>query len=328
MRKRLQLVEDSYIGLFSKGFRYMVCLIIGFGSIGSRHASILKAMGCEVHFVTKRKTVEYPCYKSIEEALEKNTYDYIIVSNPTCDHGQTYSAFRKLNVQSKVLIEKPLFSYLPPRPTEKFQNIYVAYNFRFHPIIQKVKKFLEGKKLYSVQAYAGSYLPEWRPGTDYSKCYSAIKEKGGGVIRDLSHELDYINWFTGGWKRVSAIGGKFSNLDIDSDDIFALLIESEKCPVIDIQINYLDRKAQRTFNICLENHSVKADLIEGWLEMDGEIERYEIERNLSYTLMHESMLNNDLKDICSFEEGLDIVELIEAAEASVEKGMFIKKKQS
>ena len=33
--------------------------------------------------------------------------------------------------------------------------------------------------------------------SNYLKSYSASKSKGGGVLLDLSHEIDYINWLFG-----------------------------------------------------------------------------------------------------------------------------------
>ena len=40
----------------------------------------------------------------------------------------------------------------------------------------------------------------WRPKQDYHTSYSAYKNKGGGVLLDLSHELDYATWIFGSLK--------------------------------------------------------------------------------------------------------------------------------
>ena len=205
----------------------MNCLIIGYGSIGARHANILKEMWHSVHVVSKRDVKDFPCYKSIKEAVQNRDFDYVVISNETYNHYNSFIELNELGYSGKLLIEKPVFLEPRPTPQSDFENVFVAYNLRFHPVIQKLHEFLNGKEIYSIQVYVGQYLPDWRPGTDYTRSYSASKAQGGGVLRDLSHELDYINWIAGGWKRVAAIGGKFSDLQIDSDDVFVLLLEME-----------------------------------------------------------------------------------------------------
>ena len=303
----------------------MNCLIVGYGSIGVRHANILKEMGHSVHIVTKRDIKGFSCYRSIKEALQNKSFDYVIISNETYKHYKSFLELNELGYSGKLLIEKPVFLEPCSLPQSCYKNVFVAYNLRFHPIIQKLHEFLNGKEIYSIQGYVGQYLPDWRPGTDYTNCYSASKAQGGGVLRDLSHELDYINWIAGGWKRVAAIGGKFSDLQIDSDDVFGLLLEMEKCPVVSVQMNYLDRKVRREIIINMKDHSIKADLIHNILEIDGEVSEFKVERNLTYTMQHNAILNGDYSTACTLKQGMDVLNLIHAAESATEKRMWISK---
>ena len=301
----------------------MNCLIVGYGSIGKRHADILKEMGHSICVVSKRNVKDFSHYPTIKKALQNKDFDYVIISNETYKHFDSFIELRELGYSGKILIEKPVFAKIHALDETLLNNVFVAYNLRFHPVIQKLRMLLQGKQLYSIQAYSGQYLPDWRPGADYTNCYSASKVMGGGVLRDLSHELDYINWIAGGWRRVSAIGGKFSNLQIDSDDSYVLLMEMKNCPMVSIQINYLDRKAQREIIINLEGSSIKADLILNTLEINGEIEKFEVERNLSYTLQHKAILRGNYHDMCTFDQGMDVLKLIHAIEMAAREQIWI-----
>ncbi len=301
----------------------MDCLVVGYGSIGIRHADILNEMGHSVNIVTKRNVKDFPCHKTIREALEERHIDYVIISNETCNHYKSFVEFIDSGYSGKILIEKPVFLEIHSAPDIKSDNIFVGYNLRFHPVIQKLHEFLNGKEIYSIQAYVGQYLPEWRPGTDYAKSYSASKAQGGGVLRDLSHELDYINWITDGWKRVAAIGGKFSDLQIDSDDAFVLLLEMGNCPVASVQMNYLDRKTRREIIVNMKDHTIKADLIHSTLEIDGEMTMFEVEKDLTYTIQHNAILNGDYSTACTLKQGMDVLTLIHAAESASKKQAWI-----
>jgi len=294
----------------------MNCLIIGYGSIGTRHADILKEMGHNIYVVSKRDITDFPCYKSMDEAFESKNFDYVIISNETFKHYKSFAKLRELGYSGKLLIEKPVFLEPSSIPQSDFEKVFVAYNFRFHPIIRKLHEFLNGKDIYSIQVYVGQYLPDWRPNTDYTESYSAFRNQGGGALRDLSHEVDYINWIAGGWKRVAAIGGKFSELQIDSDDVFVLLLEMENCPVVSAQMNYLDRKARREIIINMKDHTIKADLIHSTLEIGGEMTMFEVEKGLTYTMQHNAILNGDYTTACTLKQGMDVLNLIHAAETA------------
>ena len=77
---------------------------------------------------------------------------------------------------------------------------------------------LESKKIIHARIESGSYLPNWRPKQDYRSSCSAKKNLGGGVLLELSHELEYLSWIFGKPNWISAWVGKLSSLEIDVED--------------------------------------------------------------------------------------------------------------
>ena len=208
-------------------------------------------------------------------------------------------------------------------PKNKFKNIFVAYQFRFHPVIQKLHAILKDEKVLSVQSYVGQYLPSWRPQKDYRKTYSAIAAEGGGVLRDLSHELDYLSWIFGSWDRLTALGGHHSHLEISSDDVYAIMLVTRRCPVVTVQLNYLDRVTRRTILINTDHYSVEADLVSGTITINKEVEKIEVGYDQTYGAMHEAALKGDHTFLCSLKEGMEVMGIIQAAEQSVKQKGWI-----
>jgi len=301
----------------------MNALVIGYGSIGMRHARLLTELGCNTAVVSRRK-VDFPVvYLGLAEALTAAHPDYVIIANETQQHHDTLLSLIELGYAGTVLVEKPLFSHWTELPSLPFRNVFVAYNLRFHPVILRLKMLLKQERVLSVLAYVGQYLPEWRPGTDYRACYSASAGQGGGVLRDLSHELDYLCWLLGRWESVTAIGGHFSPLEISSDDIFAVTMTTSTCPIINLQMNYLDRVGRRFILINTDNHTIEADLVKGVVTIDRASETFAVGRDLTYRAMHEAMISGDEESLCALEDGGEIMRLIEAVEHSAEKRIWV-----
>ena len=291
-----------------------VALVVGYGSVGARHARLLTELGCRTVVVSKRN-VNFPIvYSDLAVALTKENPQYVVIANETNRHHETLLMLAQLHYEGITLVEKPLFSrYIEISPLP-FQKVFVAYNLRFHPIIQRLKWLLADEHVLSVQAYVGQYLPDWRPSSDYRASYSASAEQGGGVLRDLSHELDYLTWMLEGWKRVSSLGGHLSSLKITSDDVFALMMVTPSCPVVTLQMNYLDRVGRRLMIINTAKHTIKADLIKGTIMVDKDNELFSVARDDTYHDMHEALLSGREDIACFLDEGLETLRLIEATE--------------
>ncbi|MGA1173631.1 MAG: Gfo/Idh/MocA family protein, partial [Ilumatobacteraceae bacterium] len=211
----------------------MNVVVVGAGSIGSRHQRILKQLGHQVAVVSANSP--NADFKSVSDALEQQSFDYVVIASQTSRHFQDFSTLLRNKFNGRVLIEKPVFEKPHKLEPDLFSFAAVGYNLRFHPAIIWLKDTLPKLgKLSSANFYVGQYLPTWRPDTDYRQSSSAQDISGGGVLRDLSHEFDLAQHLFGDWQRITAIGGKFSDLEITTDDTFSVLISTAKCNVISV----------------------------------------------------------------------------------------------
>jgi predicted dehydrogenase len=295
--------------------------VIGYGSIGRRHARLLVQLGCTVAVVSRRAVDYEPSFRSIAEAVRDFQPDYVVIANETSAHGTAVDELVRSGFSGRVLIEKPLA--VAAAALSRFALAAVGYNLRFHPVMAALAEEIQGEPLISIHAYGGQYLPDWRPDTDYRRSYSADPARGGGVLRDLSHELDYLLWLGGGWRRVAALGGKLGPLEITADDCWGLLLELERCRVAAVQINYLDRPGRRQLVVNTAKHTYFADMGRGLLCCDGEERSFSVERDAMYLAEHRAMLAGDASRLCSSEQGARVMALIGAAERAAVQGTWI-----
>jgi predicted dehydrogenase len=298
-------------------------LVVGLGSIGQRHLRLLRALGLDVAAVSRRQGVAERCYASIGEALGETKPGYVVIANETAAHRPALVALAEAGYSGTVLVEKPLFAAPAPLPAHRFAGLYVGYNLRFHPLLRAVQQLLAEEPAISAQIYVGQYLPEWRPGRDYRDTASAGRAAGGGVLRDLSHELDYMTWLFGPCRRVAALGGHLGPLAIETDDVQALLLSFARCPVATAQLNYLDRQGGRDIVINTASRTIRADFLRGTLRVNGEETRFAVARDETYLAQHRCALGNERALLCSAVEGLAVTELIAAAERAADGGAWV-----
>jgi predicted dehydrogenase len=299
-------------------------LVVGMGSIGRRHARLLGDLDLDVAVVSRHAADVERRYPSLDAALRHEHPAYIIVANETAAHLPTLTALAETGYAGTVLVEKPLFDRPAPLPRHRFAGCYVGYNLRFHPVMREIRRLLADEPTISAQIYVGQYLPDWRTDRDYRETSSASRAAGGGVLRDLSHELDYMTWLFGPCRRVAAVGGHLGPLAIDSDDVQALLLSFARCPVATAQLNYLDRPGGRTIAINTARRTIRADLRRGTLQIDAEVERqFPIARDETYLAQHREALGNSRETLCTAAEAAAVLDLVAAAETAGAAGRWV-----
>jgi predicted dehydrogenase len=215
-------------------------LVVGLGSIGRRHIKVVKKLFPKVKIIVLRhkhcNEVDihelniYKCVTSIDEAIAL-TPQVAIVANPATKHIEVAKKLAINNIH--LLIEKPISNSSKDAQElidichENNTLLITAYNLRFLPSLIEFKRLLQNEiigNLYSIRLEVGQYLPSWRPEIDYTKSVSAKKSLGGGVLLELSHEIDYLMWIFGSVNWVKSDVSKLSNLDVDVEDSASIIL--------------------------------------------------------------------------------------------------------
>lgn len=240
--------------------------VVGRGSIGTRHIKNLKALSCGniialSELPNPQKDEEYRLKHGVEtfydiDEIKKRKPDAFIIANPTAKHIKY--ALIAAGMGSHIFMEKPIsnsidgIDKLKKEIFDRHLVFFIANNFRFHPVLKKIKELIEkgefGRILFA-RIQAGQYLPDWHPWEDYRGSYSSRGDLGGGVVLTLQHEIDYAYWLFGRFKSIKSHVQKVSDMEIDVEDIASVIVETEKGSIIEIHLDYLQRPAKRTIQI-------------------------------------------------------------------------------
>lgn len=287
----------------------MKTLIIGYGSIGARHARIADSFGWDLALVSKQANLPFKTFSSISTALEEFSPHAVIIATETTEHYRCICEFEKYGRGLKILVEKPLFdSEIDFQPMHN--RYFVAYNLRFHPVYKKIKNEIKGEKVIYAHITCGSFLPNWRPGRNYLESYSASILRGGGVLNDLSHEIDCaIDWFASNQLVYGACENS-GTLKIETEDLCSILLTNDSNSTVFVHMDYLSRIPYRRGIIQCESKTIQYDFIANSVQVSGnEPEYFECEGDYSY-LEQLVALDRSPNLLCSFDEGKQIMSLI------------------
>ena len=329
----------------------MKILVVGYGSIGKRHVNNLtKIKDIEILVCTKNKEANIlkkngiKIFKSLTDSLKEKP-DVGIICNETSLHVKT--AIKLAKHDCHLFIEKPLSNSL--KNTDILLNLIkkkklitiVGCDMRFHKCIQKIKKIIEHGdlgKIISVRVENGSYLPDWHTYEDYRDSFASKKKLGGGVVLTLIHEVDYLYWFFGKVNEVSAITGKFSDLEISVEDFAAILLRFQKNIIAEVHLDYFQQPEFRNCKI------IGTKGIIYWDSNSNEVRQYKnskkkwitklkdknFQRNNQFIYELEHFLNcikNHKQTINPIEDGINTLKISLAVKKSslLKKSMHIKK---
>ena len=323
-------------------------LVVGTGSIGSRHIENLIKFNCNVGAYSFRKEglrkIKNIVYENNLNAATIRKYDGVVIANNTDEHLKVSKLCSEEN--KPFYIEKPISHSMKDvlEISEQIKNkslfTRVGFMMRAHPNISFLKNYLEksSKKIFYVSMHVGQWLEDWRPGTDYRKCYSADPKKGGGVILDLIHELDIAFWLFGEIDELFCFKNKISKLEINTEDYAHILLKSKEGFTVDINLDYLSSIYRRGMNIVMDDENIEWDYVSGTItlfnksnpqglkidKLDNSFERNDMFESTMKDFISNLNINNNELDYCDFHQGAYSQMLATKSHESSDLGSWIK----
>lgn len=201
----------------------MKVLIVGLGSMGLRHARLIDRHfpDYEIYALRRGDSLSFPFVKNLFswQEVQEAKPNVALICSPTYLHIQ--QAMKCASMGMSLFIEKPISCSLNGldgllKIVEKnFVTVYVAYPFRHHIGFNALKRKFKKGNVKSAIFVCMTDILSWGKSS-----YSFARETGGGVILELSHEIDIAEYLFG---TIVELSGDLSFFNLE--DRFAFNME-------------------------------------------------------------------------------------------------------
>jgi predicted dehydrogenase len=243
-----------------KEWKNLSVLIVGCGSIGKRHARVLRSLGVadvrtcdpapEQRQAFSAESPSVRMHESYEAGLSDRP-DTVLICTPPGMHIPM--ARQAIEAGCHVLTEKPLsdtldgIDELESLAGRSGKKVMVALCFRFHEGLIRAKEYLDSDRigrLVSIRALMGEHLPDVRP--DYCSMYLAVHN---GAF-ELMHDLDLALWYAGQpVKKSHCVHGTYSDIGIQSPDVVEFLLDFEDRCTANVHLDFFQRPRRRQMEL-------------------------------------------------------------------------------
>lgn len=272
--------------------------ILGYGSIGKRHAQTLKRLGHKVVYYDPLVVANIPAATDEQDLI--NQADAILICSPTAQHYQ--------HLVQSLFSKKPIFVEKPIADTEKCQWLssvmsrdpfMVGYNLRFHSCVKKAKEWIDSGVVGKIE-WASFTIGQKNDKLDYLR---------DGVIFNWSHEIDLALYLLGpanvlqASARVTPSGG---------EDIADIWLQHESGARSSIHLDYITKPEIREAWIVGANNRIGMDLVGRNASLGEYIHRGDDSFDQNYVEEMRAFIDRiDGKEAigCSGKEGLAVLEI-------------------
>lgn len=216
----------------------MKILVIGLGSMGRRRIRLISKyfkghilFGTDMNVdrcnaVSKEYSIKV--WDSLDRAIEEEQFDCAFVCTSPLSHSKIIRKCLQNDMNIFTEINLVADGYEENLTLAKEKNLLLFLSSTM--IYKKEMKFIASKinqeKKYSYTYHVGQYLPDWHPWENYTDFFVGEK-KTNGCREILAIELPWIIHVFGKIEKVQCVKSKITDLSIDYDDNYIMLITHE-----------------------------------------------------------------------------------------------------
>ena len=249
----------------------MKIIVIGLGSMGKRRIRLLSEyQNIELNGIDSqqgrcdevREKFGIKCYASIAEAVESEHPNAAVISTSPLSHAAIIKEClqNNLHVFTEINLVPDGYEENMKLAKEKGLTLFLSSTFLYQAetlkIIEKVKTANVSKLNYIY--HVGQYLPDWHPWESY-KNYFIGNSRTNGCREILTIDLPWIVTAFGNIKSVQVMKSKNTNLNIDYNDNYLIMLDHESGAKGVLAADVVARKAVRHFEVFGEDLHITWD---------------------------------------------------------------------
>ena len=274
-------------------------LIIGTGSIAKKHINNLYQLKYAIYIFSNSKNKVKLNNKDIKlnyiSSLKNlKNFDFAILANATFRHLN----FLKILVKKKIHIycEKPIFhkkfNFLKMKNEIKKNKIFffTGYQLLQHENIIFLKKKLKNEKILSFNIEVGHDYKKWRSGNIDKTRYFLNKDKGGGVIFELIHEINLIQNLLGKIIYIKTLKKK-SNKNYNLEDLAVSIIKTKKNIIGLLHQDMVSPIFYRSIKILTQRNLYYLDIANNIFKINKKKIKLNISDNFHQSLLKKNLIN-------------------------------------
>lgn len=239
----------------------MIVVVIGLGSMGKRRIRLIRKHNAAFQIIgidnnDKRRgecesEYQIETFRSLSDALGVMAIDCAFVCTAPLSHNDIIAEC--LNNGLHVFTELNLVDdgyddniYLAKK---KEAILFLSSTFLYREEIKKIKQLSQTTStMLNYTYHVGQYLPDWHPWENYKDFFVGDK-RSNGCREILAIELPWLVDVFGDIIKVEVIKNKISNLNIDYNDNYLLLIQHKNGYKGNMAVDVVSRKAVRNLEV-------------------------------------------------------------------------------
>ena len=249
----------------------MNIVVIGLGSMGKRRIRLLKQyigrevdnkcawniIGVDSNAERCRESstlYDIATYASLNNALKTETIDCAVISTSPHTHATIIREClqHKLHVFTELNLISDGYEDNIALSKKKEKVLFLSSTFMYRKEMQYIKEKVQTSQFKGLYRYhIGQYLPEWHPWENYKNFFAGRKDTNG--CREIfAIELPWLTDTFGEIVAVHSLHRKVSDLKIDYDDSYHVLVEHASGVMGNLSVDIVTPKAGRELEIWAE----------------------------------------------------------------------------